>query len=47
MRREDLEAVETVMELGIERRRERPKKWFNRIECDMRTMGVYMNDVED
>jgi len=50
MRRGDSEAVKTVMGLSVEERegRGRPKKkWLNRIECDMRTVVVYVNDMGD
>jgi len=37
------------MELNVEGRRgrERSKKWLSRIEYDMRTAGVCVNDVGD
>jgi len=35
------------MELREEGRVGKPKKWLNVMECDMRTAGVYVNDVED
>jgi len=42
IRREESEAVRTVMEMNIEKRRGRPKrKWLNVIECDTRTCGVW------
>jgi len=50
MRREDSEAIKIVMELSAEgkRGRGRPKKkWLKRIEFDMRTVDVCVNDVED
>jgi len=50
MRREDSEAVKTVMELNMEGRRERErpkKKWLNGIECNMDITGVCVNDVGD
>jgi len=42
-------AVRAVMDLSAEGRRGmgRPKNLFNGIECDMRTLGVYVNDVGD
>jgi len=44
MRRQDPEAVRTVMELSVEGTRGRPKKKrLNGIECDMRTVGVCVN----
>jgi len=33
-RRVDSEAVRTVVELSVEGRKVRPKKWLNVIECD-------------
>jgi len=34
--------------MNIEGRKGRPKKkWLNGIECDMRTAGMCVNDVED
>jgi len=50
MRRENLEAVRTVMEMNIEgkRGRRRPKKkWLDAIECDVRIAGVCVDDVEN
>jgi len=50
MRREDSEAVRTVVELSVEGRRGRrrpKKKWLNGIKCDMRMAGVCVNDVGD
>jgi len=47
-RREDSEIIRMVTELSIERRKGKPKKKrLNAIECDIRTTGVYVNDVED
>jgi len=48
MRREELEAVRTVMETNIEGRRgRRSKKWVNTIKEDMRTAGVCVENVGD
>jgi len=47
MRKEGSEAVKTVLETNVEGIRGRPKeKWLNVIDCDMRTTGVYVNDVD-
>jgi len=49
MRREDLEALRTVMELSVDERRGRRKlkNWLNAIECNMKTDDVCVNDVGD
>jgi len=50
MRRKDLEAVRSVMELSVEGKRgfgRLKKKKLIGIECDMRTAAVCVNYVED
>jgi len=48
MKREDLEAVKTVMKSSVKGRKGKgrtKKKWLKAIECDMRTADVCVNDV--
>ncbi|XP_050534488.1 uncharacterized protein LOC126901782 [Daktulosphaira vitifoliae] len=50
MRREELEAIRTVIAMNVEGRRGRgrPKKrWKDANECDMRTADVSVDDVGD
>lgn len=50
MRREELEAIRMVIEVNVEgsRRRGRPKKrWLDAFKSDMRTTGMYIDDVKD
>jgi len=50
MRRENSEAVRTLMEVNVEGRRGRgrpKKKWLDAIECDMKIAGVCVDDMGD
>jgi len=47
MRRENSEAVRTVMEMNVEGRGRSKKKWLDTIGCDMRTAGVCVDDMGD
>jgi hypothetical protein len=50
MKQEETKAVTVVMKMNVEGkyRRRRPKnRWLDIIENDMRTVGVYIGDVEN
>lgn len=48
MTREKLKAVRTVLKMNIVKTRGRPKnKRLNAIKSDMRTVGMFVDDVKD
>jgi len=51
MRKQNLEAVRTIMEMNVKGKKGKGRlkeKWLHMIECDMRTAaGVCMDDMGD